>query len=99
MSETTRKKLLYLLEFMDSYIEESIYHVLSDSIDDPQYSAVTTNNLINCYIQVMREIMGNIDIVNTDDYMEQNCFTLTEINIFKSRVKEEAPYYVGEQFV
>lgn len=42
------------MKFIDDYMEKAVYEVLKDSKDDPHYSAVTTANIIKCYIDVMK---------------------------------------------
>ena len=98
MNESTRKKLLYLLRFMDCFIEQSIYDVLLDSVEDPHYSAVTTSNLIKCYLDVMRDLGEEIDACSLTDYMIDKCFSPEEIDTFFKKQKCESDYYVGEQY-
>lgn len=98
MDKNIREKLMYLLHFMDYYIEHTIYDVLSDSIEDPQYSAVTTSNLINCYLDVMQGLGEKISLCSLTEYMADKCFTSEEIQLFLEKKAQESTYYVGKQY-
>lgn len=91
-------RLMYLLKFMDSYIEESVYNVLEDSDQDPQFSAVTTTNLIKNYAIVMKYFGVDTFYTDVKSYFEHNLFSEEEYNRFeKSRIKE-LEYYIGEVY-
>lgn len=98
MNKGERKKLLYLLDFADYFIERSVHDVLADSDEDPQYSAVTTSNLIKCYIETMICMGVKINAHTEDEYLADKCFTESEIKKFVSKKELESTYYVGEQF-
>lgn len=90
--------LLYILQFTEAYIEEQIYNVLSDSKEDPHYSAVTTTNLIKCYIQIMKQMNQKTPYSSVQEYFQQNGFSDEEFSIFENSRIKEAAYYVGKQF-
>lgn len=92
------EKLVYLLNHLDSFIENEIYLVLSDSIEDPQHSAVTTCNLVTCYIDIMKGLGANNVPVDINQYLLDNCFTEEEIASFFEKRAKEAKYYIGKQF-
>ena len=95
---SAEKELVYLLKFMDEYIEQMLYEVLNDSEEDPEYSAVAASNLIKCYSKVRFDIgLQNCDI-DVRDYMSGRCFSLDEIESFEQKREKEAKYYRGEQF-
>ena len=98
MKTDIREKLQYLLRFMDLYMERSINDVLCDSLEDPQYSAVTTSNLIKCYIDVMQALGESINYHSVDEYMSQNMFTSEEIQLFNAKRNSESEYYIGKQY-
>lgn len=50
------EKLKYLLNTTEREIGRLIDNVLSDSQEDPHYSAVYASNQIKCYIQIMNEL-------------------------------------------
>ena len=96
--EGENKQLLYLLKFMDDYIENLIYDVLSDSPQDPHYSAVTACNLIKCYIKVMNENNREINYCDIKGYFENHSFTKQEYERFLESAQKETEYYIGEIF-
>lgn len=98
MNVFAQKELLYLLKFMDDYIEQMLYSVLEDSIEQPEYSAVTTYNLIKCYIKVLRDCKVPCNYSTVREYMLERCFSENEIELFERKRKDEVVYYVGEQF-
>ena len=94
----TKEKLVYLLDHLDSFVEEETYRCLSDSEEDPQRSAVTLFNLITSYLDVMR-VLGQEQIpANVTDYLLDKCFTNDEITILHEKKNNEAEYYVGKVF-
>lgn len=98
MTDNTKEKLEYLLRFLDAEIDLMIYEVLNDSVDDPQFSAVTAQNLVKCYISVMQEMGGPLHFTNVREYMTHNCYTDEEICLFHEKVRQESAYYIGKQY-
>lgn len=96
MDYKIQEKIMYLLKFVDDYMEHSVYEVLQDSEEDPHYSAVTTTNIIKCYIDVMKHFNVELPYSNVREYFEDNLFTDEDYIQFEaSRVKEEE-YYIGK---
>ena len=94
----TVEKLMYLLDHLDSFIEQTIYNVLSDSNEDPQFSSVTTNNLIKNYIDIMLVLDQRLDYCDVEGYLKSKCFSSEEIAAFMQKKDIEAQYYVGKQY-
>lgn len=72
MASNTYEKLLYLLNFMEDYIDQLVYKVMTDSQTDPHYSAVTATNLIKCNIQVMQQFNKKIPYTDVKGYFKYN---------------------------
>lgn len=83
---------------MENYIEEDVYNVLTDSKTDPQYSAVTTTNLIKCYIHVMTSLGCSLPYQDLKGYFEHNLISPKEYLEFEVCRKKESEYYIGEIF-
>ena len=98
MTEQSQEQLLYLMDFLDMQIEKAIYDVLSDSEEDPQSSAVTTQNLIKCYINIMQEIGKETRYSDIEGYMRYNCFSDAEITMFHQKAERESKYYIGVRY-
>lgn len=98
MDSDTYEKLLYLLNFMDDYIDKLVYKVMTDSQTDPHYSAVTASNLIKCYIQVMQQFNKEIPYTDVRGYFKYNMFTDEEYEFFEKSRRKESEYYVGKQY-
>lgn len=96
--DEAKEQLLYLLKFTDHYIETLICNVLSDSVSDPEYSAVTTANLIKCYIDVMKTQGRELPYEDVKGYFEYNCFTGKEFECFEQKRIMESCYYKGKQY-
>lgn len=94
----TKELLLYLLYHLDSFIEEEACRVLNDSIEDPQYSAVTLCNLIKCLLDVKQALGLQEEYHDVDEYLRFQCFTDEEIQIFESKRLHESEYYIGKQY-
>lgn len=92
------EKLEYLLNHLDHYIEQTVYNVLSDSDNDPQYSAVTLYNLLICYLDVTHNLGINNDIDSPEAYMRSICLSEDDILLVKEKKEKEAKYYIGIQY-
>lgn len=92
------EKLKYLLNDMESIIEELIDKVLSDSITDPHYSAVAATNKIKCYIQVMNELGEPLPYNSVEGFFRFNAYTMDEFRLFEECRTKEAKYYRGIQY-
>ena len=92
------EKLKYLLNNMDSLIGELIDKILSDSKEDPHYSAVAATNKIKCYIQIMNELGVALPYSNVEEFFEFNAYTKEEFCLFEASRKKESEYYRGIQY-
>ncbi len=86
------EQLSYLLYHADFYIENLLWQVLTDSEQDPHYSAVTTSNLIKCYIDVMSDMGKPLPYQNVEEYLA-HLLSEEEKNLFQSKFNSESQYY------
>lgn len=92
------EKLKYLLNNMECLICDLIDKVLSDSAEDPHYSAVAAANKIKCYIQVMNELGEKLPYSNVEEFFDFNAYSQEEFCLFEESRKKEAEYYRGIQY-
>ena len=92
------EKLLYLMGFIVDDIEVLINKVLADSESEPQWSAVTAENMILCYIDVMRKAGVSLPFCDVAGCFADCGFTECEYEKFEQKRKKEAQYYIGKQF-
>lgn len=92
------EKLIYLLKFTDHYIDLLVDNVLNDSIEDPEYSAVTATNLIKCIIKTYKDIGKKLPYCDVKGYLLYNLYTERQYDIFEEKRKNESTYYIGKQF-
>lgn len=93
-----QKKLLYLMNHLDSFIEDYVYDVLADSEEDPQYSAVTASNLINAYRDVMAQLGHPTAYSDLRSYFAENLLSEAEYAVFCQKIASEKEYYIGTIF-
>ena len=93
-----KNELLYLMHFLERDIEESICGVLDDSLDDPHYSAVTTANMIVCYIMSMKALEMPVPYTDVKGYFFYNHFSEEDFLRFETSRKKESAYYAGYQW-
>jgi len=98
MKEDIAEKLTYLLDNLEYRISMDIYDVLDDSDEDPQYSAVTTANLIKCYIDVKQSLGQPPAYSTVEEFLYDNCFTPEDVELFEKKRSVEAAYYIGKQY-
>lgn len=96
MDKNIEEKILYLMNFIDDYMEKAVYEVLEDSKEDSHYSAVTTTNIIKCYIDVMKHFDVELPYSDIKEYFEDNLFTAEEYKAFEDSRIKESEYYVGK---
>ena len=96
INDATKERLLYLLDHLDTFIEEEVYQVLSDSTEDPHHSAVTLCNLITSYLFVMKSLSNELASQNITEYLLEKCFTAEEIKLIQDKKAIESMYYIGE---
>lgn len=88
----------YILGTVQFVIEENIWKAIEDSEEDPQISAVTTTNLIKCWLE-LKENIGESTGVNTlKEYFDYDSLRDEDYEIFEKKRKKESEYYNGEQF-
>ena len=90
-----REKNEYLLCFVEDYMDDLIYKVLTDSKTDPHYSAVTASNIIKCYIDVMESLNKPTPYKSVKEYFEFNSMTAEEYELFEKNRKKELEHYQG----
>ena len=95
---TNKEKLLYLLGFIESDIEDLIYKVLNDSKTDPHYSAVTATNMLKCYVEVMNDLGEKLPYSNMQEFFVSDFFTEEEYRAFEESREKESKYYIGKQY-
>lgn len=92
------EKLKYLLNTTEFEIGRLIDNVLSDSQEDPHYSAVYASNQIKCYIQIMNELGEKLPYSNVEEFFRVNAYTEDEYKAFEDSRKKESEYYIGVQY-
>lgn len=93
------EKLKYILTYTGYYIDQLIDNVMNDSEEDPEYSAVTLNNLIICFIYCQKKLDPAFPICTVRDYFLSTAFYAeTDYMSFEEKRKKESAYYIGEQF-
>lgn len=97
MTFEQKEKLLYLFNHLYCYTEDLLWKVLEDSEQDPHYSAVTTSNLIKCYIDVMSDMGKRLPYQNVEGYLD-HCLSEEEKALFKKKYETEIQYYIGEVY-
>ena len=98
MNQSSKESMLYLMRFIEQYIEETICNVLEDSQEDPEYSAVTTANAIICYIEAMRELDIVLPYTDVRGYFMHNNFHDQDWQKFETSRQKESAYYIGKQW-
>ena len=93
-----KNALMYLLDFEQYNIEELVGAVLQDSDTDPHYSAVTTANLIKCYIKVMQELEEDFYCSDIENYFLKNQYTTEEYKLFMEKYNRESTVYHSQIF-
>lgn len=87
-----------ILDYTKNKLISQINNVLHDSVSDPQYSSVTTNNMILCYIK-LNSCMEHISYKKTvRDFFSDCGFSDVEYNRFEQSRVNESVYYVGVQY-
>lgn len=92
------KMLEYILKDVNYNLQIYIQEILEDDSNQPDYSAVYTNNIIKCYILLMNQIGRKLPFDDVKSYMLYNGFNEQEFNKFENIRKTESLYYKGEQF-
>lgn len=93
-----KKAIVYILGIVQCQIDKNIWAVIYDSEEDPQISAVTTTNLIKCWLE-LKDNIGEPTGVNTlQEYFDYVSLPDEDYEIFERKRKKESEYYNGEQF-
>lgn len=93
------KALEYLLKYSKYYIDQLIDFVMDDSESDPQYSAVTANNLLICFLQVHKMLDHTYPFHTVKEYFfATHYYTEKNYKVFEEKRRKESAYYIGEQF-
>ena len=87
-------KIQYVVNFLTN---EYIYQVLEDSCIDPEYSAVTLNNEMICYLELL-DLVGMNSLKKVRDLFLSLGHTESEFDIFEEKRKKESVYYRGKQY-
>ena len=96
MDSKTKEELLYLLSFCEDYIQDLVYNVIDDSEEDPHYSAVTANNLIKCYVDVMKYFKNEVPFSDIKSFFDYNLLDVEKYKKFEKSREIENNYYVGK---
>ena len=90
-------KTEYLLRFLDYSISQYIDDVMEDSEEDSEFSAVTLNNLILCYIHFLNRIEKD-SVQTVREVFNLHGYTEEEFLDFEKKRIKEAEYYNGVQY-
>lgn len=91
-----REAIFYMLDWLDYQVENLVWAVLNDSETAPEFSAVTANNRIICFIAVALDNGLPIKYRSTEQYFRQKQFPEECYYKFKTRIEQEEPYYSGK---
>lgn len=92
------EKLNYILEFVDDSVTQFIDEVLDDSEINPEFSAVTLNNTIICYIHFLKSIKYNSP-QSIYEFFLSHGYSEKDFENFKQKRKKESVYYNGKQYM
>lgn len=87
-------RIKYVIDFL---INEYIYLVLEDSCIDPEYSAVTLNNEMICYLELL-DLVGLNSTKRVRDLFLSLGHTESEFDIFEEKRRKESVYYGSKQY-
>jgi len=93
-----RKALDYILWTTQFVIEDNICSVIDDSEEDPHHSAVTTTNLIKCWLELKENIGEATGVKTLKEYFVYDRLPDEYYGIFEKKRKRESEYYRSEQF-
>ena len=92
------EELRCLFDYLEYCVINDAYNVLTDSTEDPQFSAVTTANAIKCYITIKQALGTPTPYHTIEEFLCDNDFSPDEIQLFNEKRATEAAYYHGKQF-
>lgn len=90
--------LNYILRDVNFNLQIYLQEIIEDELNTPDYSAVYTNNIIKCYIELMNQIGNKLPFDDVKGYILYNNFSEQEYQKFENSRKKESLYYKGEQF-
>lgn len=88
----------YLLDRFFVWLKQYIADVITDSEEDPQYSAVTLCNEIICYCHVVGAAKANCPIRSVREFFKVAGYSVAAYNLFEVSRNKESAYYIGKQF-
>ncbi len=91
------EKLNYLFEFVGYWVTDFIDEVLYDSETDPEFSAVTANNIIICYIHFLESNNCNPPQSIYEFFISQG-YSEDDFELFKKKRDKESVYYRSKQY-
>lgn len=96
--ELNIEKLQYIWAFMEDWICQAIDDVLNDSAIDPHHSAVSTSNLIKCFIEISEQLGRKLPYSDARSFFSHNAYTSDEWDAFEKHRAIESTYYRGVQY-
>ncbi len=97
-SNNIQKKIAYLIEHMDNFLEHELYNILEDDENDLHHSAVAVSNLIVCMRDIEKWLYGASCYSNLKAFLENKLLTEAEIDLILKRYEAESKIYIGHQF-
>lgn len=92
------EKLKYMLHIQCFDIELLVENVLTDSDEDPAYSAVTASNLIKCYIETMSALGEKLPYSDVEGFIKNMGCSKDDYILFEGKREKESRYYQGVQY-
>lgn len=92
------EKYEYLENFIIWYIQELVFNVLNDSENEPEFSAVTANNLIKCHIDVSKKLKKSMPYDDVKGFFTWCNFTQNDFQLFEEKRIRESSYYRSKQY-
>ena len=96
VEENNREAIIYMLDWLDYQVENLVWAVLNDSETDPEFSAVTANNRIICFVAVALDNGLPISYRSTEEYFRQKLLPEECYHLFKTKIEQEETYYSGK---
>lgn len=69
------KMLNYILRDVNFNLQIYLQEIIEDELNTPDYSAVYTNNIIKCYIELMNQIGNKLPFDDVKGYILYNNFS------------------------
>ena len=97
MNFNSDEKLNYILEFVDYSITQFVDEVLEDSEIDPEFSAVTLNNTIICYGDLLKDAECE-SFQSLYEFFLSHGYSETDFENVRQKREKESVYYNGKQY-